>query len=240
MKMKRVYKVLATAFVMGLVLTSLKMTITSHAFGFNADAPGSEWGDSGSIDDMGSLDEGSSSDSGSSDSGSSSSGGSSYDSSSSYDSGSSYDGGSYTPATKKNPNDIAMGVEGGQKFHMVMADDHKSFQIYHCGISRATYTVGNADGTGVAYKTASLAKGDDNLWYVNITFADDVDTIDYAVGMTKGDANYLYTELSVSGIKINGALALSTVPVQSVKASGSTAVNNITASEKTQTANTGS
>lgn len=218
--MKKLYKVFATAFAMALVLTAPQTAIISHAFGFNADAPehSSDDGRGGSIDDT--------LDSSSSDSGSSYSDSSSYDSgsyeSSSYDAGSSYDNGngssnngsSYTPATSKNPNDVTMGVEGGQKFRMVMAGDHKSFQVYHCGISRATYTVGNADGTGVAYKTAALAKGDDNLWYVNITFADDVDTTGYAIGVTKGDANYLYTELGVSGIKINGTLALSTVPVQ--------------------------
>ena len=227
--MKKLYKVFATAFAMALVFSAPQATITSHAFGFNADAPeGDHSNSSGSIDDIGSPDSGSYSDfSSSSDSGSSSS---SYDSSSSddsgssesYNGGSSYDagsgssdnGGSYTPAVKKNPNDVTMGVEGGQKFRTVMAGDHKSFQVYHCGISRATYTVGNADGTGVAYKTAALVKGEDNLWYMDITFADDVDTTGYAVGMTKGDANYLYTELGVSGIKINGTLALSTVPVQ--------------------------
>ena len=225
--MKKLYKVLATAFVMGLVLTAPKTAITSHAFGFNADAPehSSDDGRTGSIDDAGSPDSGSSS-SNSSDSSSSYDSGSS-DSGSSYDSGSSesYDGGSSSsdngaasaPAVKKNPNDVTMGIDGGQKFRTVMAGDHKSFQIYHCGISRATYTVGNADGTGVAYKTAALAKGDDSLWYLNITFADDVDTTDYAVGMTKGDANYLYTELGVSGIKINGTLALSTVPEEQPK-----------------------
>ena len=210
--MKKLYKVLATAFAMALVFSTPQATITSHAFGFNADAPEGDHSNSGgSIDDIGSPDSGSSSSS-SYDGGSSESynGGSSYDAGS----GSSDNGGSYTPAVKKNPNDVTMGVEGGQKFRTVMAGDHKSFQIYHCGISRATYTVGNADGAGVAYKTAALVKGEDNLWYVNITFADDVDTTGYAVGMTKGDANYLYTELGVSGIKINGTLALSTVPVQ--------------------------
>lgn len=223
--MKKLYKVFATAFAMALVFSTPQATITSHAFGFNADAPEGDHSNSGgSIDDIGSPDSGSSSsssyDSGSSsyDSGSSYDGGSSesYNGGSSYDagSGSSDNGGSYTPAVKKNPNDVTMGVEGGQKFRTVMAGDHKSFQVYHCGISRATYTVGNADGTGVAYKTAALVKGEDNLWYMDITFADDVDTTGYAVGMTKGDANYLYTELGVSGIKINGTLALSTVPVQ--------------------------
>ena len=210
--MKKLYKVLATAFAMALVFSTPQATITSHAFGFNADAPEGDHSNSGgSIDDIGSPDSGSSSSS-SYDGGSSESynGGSSYDAGS----GSSDNGGSYTPAVKKNPNDVTMGVEGGQKFRTVMAGDHKSFQIFHCGISRATYTVGNADGAGVAYKTAALVKGEDNLWYMNITFADDVDTTGYAVGMTKGDANYLYTELGVSGIKINGTLALSTVPVQ--------------------------
>lgn len=217
--MKKLYKVFATAFAMALVFSAPQTTITSHAFGFDGDQEGvTGGGHGGSIDDAGSPDSGSSSSSSGSSSTSSYDSGSSYDggSSESYDggSGSSDNGGSYTPAVKKNSNDVTMGVEGGQKFRTVMAGDHKSFQIYHCGISRATYTVGNADGTGVAYKTAALAKSDDNLWYLNITFAGDVDTTDYAVGMTKGDANYLYTELGVSGIKINGTLVLSTVPAQ--------------------------
>lgn len=206
--MRKLYKVLATAFAMALVLASPQTAITSHAFGFNADAPEHEYGGDSdfNLSDPDSGSSSSSSGSSSSDSGSSDSG--------SYDGGSSDNGASYTPVAKKNPNDVTMGVEGGQKFRMVMAGDHKSFQVYHCGVSKATYTVGNADGTGVAYKTAALVKGEDNLWYVNITFADDVDTTGYAIGMTKGDANYLYTELGVSGIKINGTLALSTVPVQ--------------------------
>ena len=89
----------------------------------------------------------------------------------------------------------------------------QSFQIFHCGISRATFTVGNADGTGVAYKTVALAKGEDNLWYANITFAEGVDTADYAVGVTKGDANYLYTELGVSGIKIKRNFCPPSTPI---------------------------
>ena len=180
--MRKLYKVLATAFAMALVLASPQTAITSHAFGFNADAPEHEYGgdsdfnlsdpDSGSSSSSSGS---SSSDSGSSDSGSYDGGSSdsSFSDSGSYVGGSSYDGGSsdngasYTPVAKKNPNDVTMGVEGGQKFRMVMAGNHKSFQVYHCGVSKATYTVGNTDGTGVAYKTAALVKGEDNLWYVD-------------------------------------------------------------------------
>lgn len=225
--MKKLYKVLATAFAMALVFTAPQMTMTTHAFGFNEDAPEHDYaGDSDfSLSDP---DAGSSSSSGSSNGGSSSysepshseqsysepSYSESYqDSEPSYteNASSGNDVASFAPAVKKNPNDLTMGVEGGQRFRTVMAGDHKSFQVFHCGISKATFTVGNADGTGVAYKTAALAKGEDNLWYINIAFDETVDTTGYAIGVTKGDASYLYTELGVSGIKINGTLALSTV-----------------------------
>lgn len=215
--MRKMYKVFATGFALALVLASPQTAITSHTFGFNADAPEHDYaGDSDfSLPDPDAGSSGNNSFESSSSSGSDSSGGgSSYDGGSSSDSGAPSDGGTSVPAPAKNPNDVTMGVEGGQKFRTVMAGDHKSFQIFHCGISRATFTVGNADGTGVAYKTVALAKGEDNLWYANITFAEGVDTADYAVGVTKGDANYLYTELGVSGIKINGTLALSIVPLQ--------------------------
>ena len=42
--MRKLYKVLATAFAMALVLASPQTAITSHAFGFNADAPEHEYG----------------------------------------------------------------------------------------------------------------------------------------------------------------------------------------------------
>lgn len=230
--MKKFYKVFAAAFAMALVFSAPQATITSHAFGFDADAPehSCDDGREGSIDDTtdsGSSDSGSSSsdsgssysdpssyDSGSSYEPSSYDGGSSYNADSSYDGGSSDNNVSYVPVVKKNPNDVTMGVEGGQKFRMVMAGDHKSFQVYHCGISKATYTVGNTDGTGVAYKTAALVKGEDNLWYIDITFDETVDITGYSVAVTKGDLSYLSTELGVSGIKLNGTLALSTVPMQ--------------------------
>lgn len=84
MIMKKLYKVFATAFAMALVFSTPQATITSHAFGFNADAPEGDHSNSGgSIDDIGSPDSGSSSSS-------------SYDggSSESYNGGSSDNGGS--------------------------------------------------------------------------------------------------------------------------------------------------
>ena len=120
--MKKLYKVLTAAFVMGLVLTSPKMTITSHAFGFNEDAPEHNYGGdsdfnlsdpdsgSGSSDSGSSYSEPSSYDGGSShESETSYDADSSYHSDSSYDNGSSDNGGSYTPSFKKNPNDVTMG-----------------------------------------------------------------------------------------------------------------------------------
>lgn len=228
---KNIYKILATAFAMALMVASPATAITSHAYGFNANSP-EDTTDYGMRPSGGG-----SSDSGSSDSGSSSS---SYDSSShssessdsgsshsddSYDSGSSYGGGhgfnanspedttnyGVRPSTN-SANDVTVNVTGGQKFRSVMNADHTVYQVYHCGISRATFVVADDKGNTVAFKNVALEQGEDNLWYLNIKFADGVDTKGYVVGVTKGDATYLKTELGVSGLKINGTVVLSTVP----------------------------
>lgn len=118
---------------------------------------------------------------------------------------------SSTVATVKSANDVTVNVTGGQKFRIVMSADHKSYQVYHCGISKATFVVADADGNTATYSNVALAKGEDGLWYMNISFPQGVDTTGYTVGVTKGDATYLSTSLGVSGLKINGILALSTV-----------------------------
>lgn len=140
----------------------------------------------------------------------------------SYNSSSSNNGSSSSVSTSnhstaKSVNDITVNVTGGQKFRIVMSTDHTTYQVYHCGDSKATFAVSDADGNAVAYSTVKLEKGEDKLWYINTTFAKDVDTKDFTVTVTKGDATYLSTTLGVSGIKLNGTVALSTVPVKEAK-----------------------
>lgn len=122
-----------------------------------------------------------------------------------------------TPAVVKKANDVTVSVTGGQKFRIVTNAEHTACQVYHCGISRAGFQVKDADGNTVAFSNVTLAQGEDKLWYVNITFAESVDTKDFTVSVTKGDATYLSTELGVSGIKINGTAVLSTVPAAETK-----------------------
>lgn len=235
--MKKFYRFLAVAFAFAFVLGSPAMTATCHAQGFNADSP-EDTTDRGKAPSDFYGDSGSSSSGSSSSSDSSSSYNSSHHDSGSYDNGSSYESGGLgfnadspedttdrgespadawsdtASAPAKNPNDVTVGVTGGQKFRIVMSADHKDYQVYHCGVSKATFMVAGADGKAVAYKTVELKQGEDKLWYADITFAEGTDTTGYTVVAAKGDAAYLSTELGVSGIKVNGVLALSTVPVK--------------------------
>lgn len=221
MIMKKI--IFATLLALAFVFTLPGLLIMSRAegVGFNPDAPEHTEG-YGTVN-WGNIESSSSSSSSSSESSSSSSSSYDNDSSASYSdsgmgsysdsgSGASDSGSATVAAPKKNANDITVGATGGQKFRLVMAKDHTTYQVYHCGISKATYAVNNAKGEAVTYKTMALEKGADNLWYINITFDDTVDTKGYTVSLTKGDNNYLSSQLSVSGIKINGTLALSTVP----------------------------
>lgn len=224
---KNTYKILASAFALGLFAASPATSITTHALGFNADAPEHEsgggtmpdnyWSSSSSSDsgsssssDSSSSHEGGSN-SGSHDSGSSNSG-SGY-SGGSYDGGSS-DNGSAAPAPVSVPYSFTTKAGDNQTFRIVENAAHTSYQVMHCGNTIAVIAVADADGNTVAYKTVAVAQGEDNLWYLNITLADGVDATGYTVKVSKGDVTYLSTTLGVSGIKINGALALSTVPVQ--------------------------
>lgn len=239
--MKKLYKILAVTFAFALILASPATIITSHAQGFNIDAPTNDsdngeapsdfYGDSSSSDSGSSSNESSapapapSVNSSSSNSGSNESSepapapsynsGSSDTSSNNSGSSSSVSTGNHSAA--KSVNDITVNVTGGQKFRIVMNTDHTTYQVYHCGDSKATFAVSDADGNAVAYSTVKLEKGEDKLWYINTTFAKDVDTKDFTVTVTKGDATYLSTTLGVSGIKLNGTVALSTVPVKEAK-----------------------
>lgn len=242
----KIYRILATGFALTLIVASPSTCITSHALGFDIDAtmyddgttmPDDAWGDSSSSDSGASSNESSEpaapapeysapSDSGShEDSGSYEDNSSSANSSSTSDSSSSSSSAPASTTPNKaastgagnKSNDVTVNVTGGQKFRIVTASDHTTYQVYHCGISRASFKVTDADGNAVAFSEVALQKGDDNLWYMNISFSKGVDTKDFTVTVTKGDATYLSSNLGVSGIKVNGVLALSTVPATDAK-----------------------
>ena len=220
---KKGYKILTATFAMALVLASPMTATTSYAWGLNADAG---YGSGGSDIDADAAwaawEANNSSSSSSSESGSSSE--SSYSepsysesSGDSASSGASSSIGTVSTGTKKVANDVVVSVTGGQKFRIVMSKDHTSYQVFHCGCSKATFTVTDAKGNAVVFSNVTLEKGEDNLWYINTTFAEGVDTKDFTVNVTKGDASYLSTTLGVSGIKIGGTVALSTVPATDAK-----------------------
>ena len=231
MMKNNMYKVLAAACAMAVVVASPAMTMTTHAHGFNINA-GEDNGGNVTVDDN--YWDNYWSDSSSSNDGGSSSSEPSYDeptfeepsapseapsysdnsSSGSNVSSSNSNGGAATaPRAAGNANSKTVNVEGGQKFKIVMNADHTAYQVYHCGINRATFNVADKEGNAVAFSTVALEKGEDGLWYANIKFAEGVDTTGFTVSATAGDAAYLSTELGVSGIKVNGTVALSTVPV---------------------------
>ena len=241
MMKNNMYKVLAAACAMAVVVASPAMTMTTHAHGFNIDA-GHDNGGNVTVDDdywnNQSWVEDSSNNSGSSNEPSyneptfeepsapsyeapsysdSSTSGSNASSSNSSASSSSNGGTATAPKAAGNANSKTVNVEGGQKFKIVMNADHTAYQVYHCGINRATFKVADKEGNAVAFSTVALEKGEDGLWYANIKFAEGVDTTGFTVSATAGDATYLYTELGVSGIKVNGVAALSTVPVVETK-----------------------
>lgn len=241
MMKNNMYKVLAAACAMAVVVASPAMTMTTHAHGFNIDAGHDNGGDVTVDDDYWnnqSWVEDSSNNSGSSNEPSyneptfeepsapsyeapsysdSSTSGSNASSSNSSASSSSNGGTATAPKAAGNANSKTVNVEGGQKFKIVMNADHTAYQVYHCGINRATFKVADKEGNAVAFSTVALEKGEDGLWYANIKFAEGVDTTGFTVSATAGDATYLYTELGVSGIKVNGVAALSTVPVVETK-----------------------
>ena len=236
MMKNNMYKVLAAACAMAVVVASPAMTMTTHAHGFNIDAGHDNGGDV-TVDDNywdNYWSDSSSNDSGSSSEPSyteptfeepsapsyeapsysdSSTSGSNASSSNSSASSSSNGGTATAPKAAGNANSKTVNVEGGQKFKIVMNADHTAYQVYHCGINRATFKVADKEGNAVAFSTVALEKGEDGLWYANIKFAEGVDTTGFTVSATAGDAAYLSTELGVSGIKVNGTVALSTVPV---------------------------
>ena len=242
MMKNNMYKVLAAACAMAVVVASPAMTMTTHAHGFNINAGEDNggnvtvddnywdnyWSDSSSSNDGGSsssepsydeptFEEPSAPSEAPSYSDNSASGSNVSSSNGSASSSNSNGGAATAPRAAGNANSKTVNVEGGQKFKIVMNADHTAYQVYHCGINRATFKVADKEGNAVAFSTVALEKGEDGLWYANIKFAEGVDTTGFTVSATAGDATYLYTELGVSGIKVNGVAALSTVPVVETK-----------------------
>ncbi|MCI9342165.1 MAG: hypothetical protein HFI01_04155 [Lachnospiraceae bacterium] len=242
MMKNNMYKVLAAACAMAVVVASPAMTMTTHAHGFNINAGEDNggnvtvddnywdnyWSDSSSSNDGGSsssepsydeptFEEPSAPSEAPSYSDNSASGSNVSSSNGSASSSNSNGGAATAPRAAGNANSKTVNVEGGQKFKIVMNADHTAYQVYHCGINRATFNVADKEGNAVAFSTVALEKGEDGLWYANIKFAEGVDTTGFTVSATAGDATYLYTELGVSGIKVNGVAALSTVPVVETK-----------------------
>lgn len=136
---------------------------------------------------------------------------------------SSYSGGeSYNPtpvgdanwdAVKSNPNDSKANA-GKESFRSVMSSDKKQYDVYHKGISVATFIVAGADGKAVQYSNVTVKAGDDGKYYVEIATPAGVDATGFTVALTKGDASYLYTTLGISGIKLNGEISLLTAPTE--------------------------
>lgn len=229
--MKNIYKPLAATFALALIVASPATSITSQAYGLNMGAhDDTDYGERPS--DYGKVDSGNS---GSTESSQSASTPAStpapapkVEDSSSSSNDSNYGGGLGFNAdahddtdygerpnnygTAKNSNDVTVNVPGVQKFRSVMNADHTVYQVYHMGISRASFKVVDAKGNTVAFKTVTLEQGDDELWYENITLAEGDKTKGLTVKVTKGDATYLSENLGVSGIKLNGTVALLTTP----------------------------
>ena len=202
MMKNNMYKVLAAACAMAVVVASPAMTMTTHAHGFNIDAGHDNggnvtvdddyWNNQSWIEDSGN-DSSSSSEpsydeptfeepsapseapsySDNSVSNSNASVSNSNASSSNSSASSSSNGGTATaPKAAGNANSKTVNVEGGQKFKIVMNADHTAYQVYHCGINRATFKVADKEGNAVAFSTIALEKGEDGLWYANIKFAE--------------------------------------------------------------------
>lgn len=225
--MKKLYKVLATASAFALVVASPATAITSHAFGFNADAyDDTDYGympddyrwhydEGSSSSDSGFSSSDSSYDSGSSDSGSSNS--SSRDSGSSnsgnHDSGSSNSGYTQTGTAagnggssyvKPNYTPGSQTSAGKQNFREVVNAGAGTYKVIHCGSEKMTFTLKDADGKAKAADSIALKTLDDGRWAINFTVKD-------ATGCTIGaplDRTYMYDTLGVSCVTINDTVII--------------------------------
>ena len=220
--MKRFYKLFAAVFAFALIVVSPTATITSHALGFNPGAhDDTDYGKRPS--DYG---KGGSSNSGSTessqpapkveDSGSGNNSGSGFNQNA-HD-GTDRGGRPSDDWNKADSNNVVVSVTGGQSFRSVMNKDHTAYEVYHKGVRVASFAVTDAKGNVVAFSTVKLEKGEDGLWYLNITLPEGVDVKGLTVALTKGDLAYLASELGVSGIQLNGAVMLLTTTAEEEKA----------------------
>lgn len=226
--MKKLYKVLATASALALVVASPATAITSQAFGFDIDASmdDTDYGtrpadrdQTWSIADHGSSDSGFSSssyDSGSSDSGSSNS--------SSRDSGSSNSSSTHTETVyneageattvvvsdggssyvKPNYTPGSQTSAGKQNFREVVNAGAGTYKVIHCGSEKMTFTLKDADGKAKAADSIALKTLADGRWAINFTVKD-------ATGCTIGaplDRTYMYDTLGVSCVTINDTVII--------------------------------
>ncbi len=220
--MKKLYKLLAAAFALTLIVMSPAAAIESHAQGFtgfdggftdNGDGamPDDYWNsssDSGSSDSGSSYSEPSSSepsyDSGSSDSGSSDSGSGESYSAPSGDSGNG--GGAASAPTGLATKGNTKTIEGYETFRQVNKAKDGRVAIYHCGIEQYTAQLMDADGNAVAFKYANLYQDTETgKFYLNLVTEDGVDTAGYTVGTWKGSIDYL-PELGLNGVTLNGVV----------------------------------
>lgn len=117
-------------------------------------------------------------------------------------------------ARPKDKNAENVKVPESQTFRITKDPTRSIFDIYHMGGRKASFVAKDADGKEVTYNTIKLEKGDDGLWYLNVTYPATVDTTTLVMEVRAGDETYLSTTLGVSGIKMNGVLAISTIPVE--------------------------
>ncbi len=216
--MKKLYKLLAAAFALTLIVMSPAAAIESHAVGLVGDWDGGYveqdfemtddyWDNSSSSDSGSSYSEPSYSepsyDSGSSDSGSSDSGsGESY----SAPSGDSGNGGAASAPTGLATKGNTKTIEGYETFRQVNKAKDGRVAIYHCGIEQYTAQLMDADGNAVSFWYANLYQDTETgKFYLNIVTEDGVDTAGYTVGTWKGSIDYL-PELGLNGVTLNGVV----------------------------------
>lgn len=227
--MKKLYKVLATASALALVVASPNMAITSQAFGFDIDAKEDTSGDGYLSDEHAAeLDAkyGFNSDSGSSDTGSQDTG--NHDSGSqdtgNHDSGSSNNSSTHTETVyneageaqtvvvsdggssyvKPNYTPGSQTSAGRQNFREVVNAGAGTYKVIHCGSEKMTFTLKDADGKAKAADSIALKTLADGRWAINFTVKD-------ATGCTIGaplDRTYMYDTLGVSCVTINDTVII--------------------------------
>lgn len=217
--MKRFYKLFAAVFAFALIVTSPVGTVTSNAAGFNQGAY-DDTDRGGRPSDYGEVESGSNNSTESNQPAPSTPAPKTEDSGSD-NSGSGFNQNAHDdtdrggrPSENADPNDVITKVDGGQPFRSVMNKEHTAYEVYHKGISVASFAVTDAKGNVVTFSTVALEKGKDGLWYLNITLPEGVDVKDLTITLTKGDLAYLAKELGITGIQLNGKVLLLTAPAE--------------------------